>query len=404
MSGHPHLEQTTAVRCAVIRVALLCLACVAAFAAGETVLSFYKPFELVVRGDRIVLPANREYVFRRGDRGGRLRASPWIAAKLDPVIVHRKNRLGFRGEEPPASFADYLTIITVGGSTTECFYLSDGSTWSDRLAGALHATFSRVWVNNAGLDGHSTFGHTVLLEDHIAALRPKVTLFLVGINDLHAQRPLEADRRVQRAGLDLSSPTRLLVSAANYSDVIAVALNVYRHVRAETMGLDYQTDFDLRTAGMRRVTDDQWAAARREYSGGLAAYRRRLEDLVSISRRNGIEPVLLTQPVLYGGGVDDQTGVNLETVDVRGLNGEVMWEVLELYNDATRDVGARQGVHVIDLARSLEKSSRFFYDFHHFTTEGAERVAKLVYDSLCPFLARKYPDYLRGSCGEAPLP
>ena len=46
----------------------------------------------------------------------------------------------------------------------------------------------------------------------------------------------------------------------------------------------------------------------------------------------------------------------------------------------------------VDLARALPKDSTFFYDFFHFTNEGADRVAAIVHDALAPWLAARYPD------------
>ena len=48
--------------------------------------------------------------------------------KLDEKIIHTKNSLGFRGDEPPDDFNPALTVVTVGGSTTESIYISDGKT------------------------------------------------------------------------------------------------------------------------------------------------------------------------------------------------------------------------------------------------------------------------------------
>ena len=62
--------------------------------------------------------------------------------------------------------------------------LSDEKTWTARLGSRLKDYFGPVWINNAGLDGHSTYGHIVLLEDHVAKLHPKVVFFLVGANDV----------------------------------------------------------------------------------------------------------------------------------------------------------------------------------------------------------------------------
>ena len=74
----------------------------------------------------------------------------------------------------PKTFEDYLTIIAVGGSTTECFLIADGQDWPAILGEKLKKSFNLVWINNAGLDGHSTFGHNVLMKDYIVKIKPKV--------------------------------------------------------------------------------------------------------------------------------------------------------------------------------------------------------------------------------------
>ena len=67
-------------------------------------------------------------------------------------------------------------ILTIGGSTTECVYLSDGKTWTDRFAQRLAAVRPDSWVNNAGLDGQSTYGHLVLLRNFVFSLHPSTTI------------------------------------------------------------------------------------------------------------------------------------------------------------------------------------------------------------------------------------
>jgi hypothetical protein len=114
-----------------------------------------------------------------------------------------------------------------------------------------------------------------------------------------------------------------------------------------------------------------------------------------------VVPVLLTQPALYGGAKDDRTGVDLGTMVVQDetkINGALAWDILELYNDVTRGVGQEKGLAVIELARSLPKTSRFFYDFVHFTDEGAQAVAEIVAPSLCRVLEAKEPGFLRQAC------
>jgi hypothetical protein len=91
-------------------------------------------------------------------------------SRVDKEIVVIKNSLGFRGPEMPADFRDRLSVFTVGGSTTECSFLAEDKTWPRRLADRLGTRIPSLWLNNAGLDGHSTFGHIHLLRQILVPL------------------------------------------------------------------------------------------------------------------------------------------------------------------------------------------------------------------------------------------
>ncbi len=41
----------------------------------------------------------------------------------------------------------------------------------------------------------------------------------------------------------------------------------------------------------------------------------------------------------------------------------------------------------------MPKSSRYYYDFLHYTNDGAEKVAEITYLELAPFLQKTYPEY-----------
>ena len=129
-------------------------------------------------------------------------------------------------------------------------------------------------------------------------------------------------------------------------------------------------------------------------------YKTRLEKLITICREHNILPVLLTQPVLYGEGVDQASGVDLDHRFVaKDMDGATAWQVLELYNDMTREVGRERGVLVIDLARQMPKNSTYYFDLMHYTNAGAAQVADIIATQLTPFLARKFPAYYQGRNG-----
>ena len=349
-----------------------------ALGGAELVLRARHPFGFRMRGHTLVLPANKVYDIRADQRSR--------SDQLDAHVIHTKNSLGFRGPEPPADFTDWLTLVAVGGSTTECFYLSDGRTWPERLAVRLQPELRKVWVDNAGLDGHSTFGHLLLTRQALVPLHPKVVLYLVGVNDMFTDAPRDPDR------VELNP----LAALADHSELAATLLNLYRWQRTrEIKDLGAMPKpVALRDRPRHPVPPAVAARLWREQDGRLAAFRDRLERLVDLDRGHGIEPVLITQPTLLG-GVDPRTGIDTRPMEVElweKLDGALAWRLLERYNDMTRQVGRERGVLTVDLARALPKDSTFFYDFFHFTNEGADRVGAIVHDALAPWLAARYPD------------
>ena len=356
---------------------VLLAGCLVALAVLEVLLWAYNPLEIRFRPDRIVLPVNKRYIFNNVDK----------FTKLPPTTKHTKNSLGFRGAPPPRDFRDYLTIITIGGSTTECFYLSDGRTWPDLLGQNLSREFNRVWVNNAGLDGATTYRHLILMEDYVVKLRPKVVLFLIGINDVGAGN-LEAAEKPP--GHYLRQMWRALLYR---SEVYALGQNLSRYFMAQSRGL-HHTEIDLRKAGTLDLLSGAESRMLQDYeTNSLPFFAERLGKLVKVCRDHGIEPVLITQPTLYGPGVDPVTGVDLAAIKVGAYNGSTMFQAIDLYNGVTRQAAQQNGVLLIDLARDLPRDSASYYDYLHYTEPGAAAVAGIVDRYLDPWLAQQYPSF-----------
>lgn len=367
---------------------LLIIGCILAFTIAEIFLRFYNPFVSRVKGNKIVLSANEEYLIKNNK-----------IKKLDKIIVYKTNSLGFRGKEPPEDFGDYITIITVGGSTTECSLISEGKTWPDVLGMMLKNVFKHLWINNAGFDGHSTFGHIVLMKDYIIKIKPKVVLFLMGGLDAGIDDFIQGDKMLMKKGFYLKSVQGILKSIANQSEVFAFTLNIYRYIRATIIGVTH-TELDLNESEMLEMSEDAKTHIIQMHKiKYIKGYERRLNNLIHISKENGIEPILITQSLLFGNAIDDVTNVDLAKLKIReNANGELGWQIMELYNDVTRQVGVKKGLLVIDLAKEMPKSSRYFYDTGHYSNEGAKKVAEILYKFLCPYLAKKYDANLTRDC------
>ena len=196
----------------------------------ELVLRIYNPLGFRIKGNKLILPINKKEIIHHEHGLG----------KLDQVVIHQRNSLGFRGPEPPADFAKDLTIITVGGSTTECFDLAEDKTWPYDLGVKLKPDFTHLWLNNAGLSGNSTFGHYILMQDYLVKLQPKVVLFLVGINDVGLRSERDFDERIHE--INFRSLERFLASTAVHSELATAALNLYRFYFPKSVMINNQND------------------------------------------------------------------------------------------------------------------------------------------------------------------
>jgi lysophospholipase L1-like esterase len=353
-----------------------------AFVVLEIGIRIFRPFPMLVQGGRLNLPVNAQVnISHHGFPG------------IDDPVEIRFNSLGFRGPELPKQ-RDTIKIICVGGSTTQCLYLSEGKTWPDQLAGRLQHQSRAVWVNNAGIDGHSTFGH-LLLVAHVRSLQPDYLIFYVGINDVERVDLNDYDRAAIRSlgEGDAGFGKSFYLSLIGRSELVAVFDVLRRHHMAKRRGLSHRSSVDhsgLENVELLQLTDE----ARRERLGSLNrsalnAFRQRLNELVRQTHAMGAIPILVTQPALFGGGIDPITGIDLCKVRMGEEDGFVAWSKLEAYNEITRTVGHESKSLVIDMARELPKSSEYFYDLIHNNNAGASLIADLMAPHLMDKIGAK---------------
>ena len=356
---------------------LLLFTCIVA----EVALRIYNPFDMSVTGDRITLRTNISLAVKPGNGTN----------GLDELTMLKRNSLGFRGEDPPKDFKDHLTIVAVGGSTTECAYIDEGKTWPDLLSRQLHLSFDKIWINNAGFNGHSTYGHLKLMKDYIIKLKPDCCLFLVGCNDVDRPDISSFDSTIN------NDQQTFIVRLARHSRLVNVLLNFYRQHEAVQRQLvtNNNIHFSLKGKEKRILGDSTISEKANEQSALIKQYGVRVQQLIDLCRQSNIEPVFVTQPCLLGDTTDDVTGVDLSTFPMNNGNGKLTWALLQLYNDETKAVCAANKVLVIDLGTQLPKSSRYFYDVYHYNNEGCRKVSSLIYEGLATHLAAKYPKHRR---------
>ncbi|HWS48739.1 MAG TPA: SGNH/GDSL hydrolase family protein [Candidatus Methanoperedens sp.] len=317
--------------------------------------------------------------------------------KIKKNIVVTKNSLGFRGPEPPENFYKHLSLVAVGGSTTECIFITEGKTWTDYLQSNLLTYFPDIWINNAGIDGHSTYGHIELMRQYVGKLRPDYVLFLVGINDMAVEGESIQDKQ------QISEENVIGKSIIQKIRDNSMILAFYKFQKDKKIGHDmftmkttikeYNSIVNYKVLGASTDYDAVTSQDLERINNNLMAYRNRLERLVLLTKSYSIHPILVTQPAVYGFGVDDVTGIDLGNIPIVEFtepgvtrSGKDKWMILQKYNEVTREVSSEFGIPLIDLAMEMPKSTKYFYDYIHFTEEGAQKVGEIVTKNLIKIL------------------
>ena len=260
--------------------------CVFALLILEVFLNIYNPFGFRIKGNKVILYPYKHYEIKNK-----------VLRGVDPIISRKNNSIGFRGMEPPKdlNLKDTLSIITVGGSTTECFNLSDGDTWPDMVYKFLSVSLKPLWLNNAGLDGQSTYGHLIILEDYILKLKPKVLLFLVGINDVALESLSRFDKETLRG--NRGTLKNAIDYCAAKSEICASMVNMALYFKAKKFNVTHG-NLNLKSVSQRKVSSVKRDEILKKHKRYLSNYEKRIEKLIDLCKQNNIEQIFITQPSL----------------------------------------------------------------------------------------------------------
>ncbi|HLO76667.1 MAG TPA: SGNH/GDSL hydrolase family protein [Magnetospirillum sp.] len=272
-------------------------------------------------------------------------------------FTYRRDHWGFRGAGvDPAQ----VTVLTVGGSTTNQLYLPDDATWQAVMARELRAHGHPVVIANAGIDGQSTIGHLRAMQDwfpHVPGLKPRFILFYVGINDVHADGG--AVDKLQHASRVkwMRQHSALWQAGAKIAGMFTARRARLTHERVDFAAAQW-TD---------KPVEPDWRDT------ATPAYRDRLRALARAAHAMGAVPVFVTQSRVDYKVVD---GKVLGMVGGDELNGVDHYRRLSAFNDATRAVCVEERLLCLDLARELTFDPGDFYDYLHNTPQGAEKIGR----------------------------
>jgi lysophospholipase L1-like esterase len=323
----------------------------------EVVLNIYNPFQSRVRGNEIILKSN----YKKN-----VVIDPPING-LDKQFTYTTNSIGFRGPEPPNEneWDATKTIITIGGSTTECSLLADDSTWSAHLYKNLKINHPDLWLNNAGLDGCSSYGHIILMRDYIVKLKPDYAVFLVGINDLVKSTFENED------GFLINRKESFMRKVMKKSEVFTLVANIMEASKSSKANVAHGTDpYGYKNNDINNPDSAYQSKLTAQLKVMVPAYVDRINQINDLCKSANIKPIFVTQPKF-----DDTSSIS--------------WKIMEMYNEALRKYCQEKNINCIDLANQMPKEVQYYYDQIHYTNLGARKIADILSPQINQIISKQ---------------
>jgi hypothetical protein len=299
--------------------------------------------------------------------------------------VLRVDRQGFI---MPAKIHDHpdLTMAFLGGSTTECVYV-DEEVRFPYLAGRLIEEQTHLKVNsyNAGRSGNNTLHCLNVLLNKVVNLKPDVVVLMENINDLAiliyektywnhnpSRSPIiEKKPNFKTVGKDLEQ-TFHLVRDLTFPNLSRVIKGIF-HADRKAKGDEFE---DVRG---QKITIDQDLLARE--------FTLNLQTFINICGARGITPVLMTQASRLTDHPDLLIKKMMQQLATsQGITYAEFKGAFDRLNQTIREVGAKNQVLVIDLAREIAPVKENICDVAHFNDQGSRLVASQIAAQLIPVI------------------
>ena len=288
---------------------------------------------------------------------------------------YSRDSYGLRGEyNSPAK----INIITMGGSTTNEIFISEGHTWSDILASNFQKSGRDITIVNAGVDGQSTIGHLKNFEvwfPKIPKFSAQYILVYLGINDLAL---IKANYNQNKQDGLFARRNVIKQYIMNNSAIYTLFRNVRGMVIARNANLIH-TGKNFNNVTWELAHSINVKSFEERYSPDLLYYVMRLMDLAKSIHNFGAEPIFVTQSKgsyrIKGGKIYVPAGES-------GRVSLDEYAGLSAINKVTIKVCREIKAICIDLAKNLEFKNGDHYDRLHTTPGGSEKIGLYLFKTL----------------------
>ena len=286
-------------------------------------------------------------------------------------VVYRRDRYALRGVREPL---DEIQVVTLGGSTTDQKFITEGLTWQDVIRAQL-----KVPIANAGVDGMSSTGHITALREWLHRLpnfSPRYYLHYIGLNDtLISRSPLVGDRSGQGSWIWVIRRRSAIVRTYNLmrTTVQGAEVVVHRQIPPSEWGTYPLVAVAVDEAPIRAFIE--------------AAYRPNLNAILDLHAAKSERAIIVSQPIhpwlveRSGDRLFTRLPSYAQAVVGIGMVNAASEQACRERSDVCR---------FVDLARKLDFLPEDFYDEVHATPPGAHRIGTFLAQELAR-LRKEWP-------------
>ena len=258
-------------------------------------------------------------------------------------------------------------ILFLGGSTTECSYVSEHKRFPYLVSLILKEKYNlEVETYNAGKSGNSTQDIINILVNDSNSIKPDFVVIMEATNDAgilskdhsylsRMSKELALSDFIKSLVLNLSSKSYLV-------SIIREAITIYSNSNGEIKASSID---DLQNVDSSLLNEQQ-----------VGLYRQNLLTILGILKAKKIVPIFMTQPLA--------SRKNIYTPNWANVSDQ------EKMNNAIRTVANENDVVLIDLADKLSKKFNsidsepwsYLYDGMHVTDLGSELYAETISEVL----------------------
>ncbi len=319
------------------------------------------------------------------------------------IVRYRRDYYGLRGDYGKIK---QIRILTLGGSTTDERFVSDGKTWTDTLDNCLEKKIgSQIGTANAGVTGQTTRGHAKNFDvwlNHIPDLAPKYVLVYFGVNERGIVKLADKDdvRDFNESNRPISR-IKILRKWFYMNSAIYAMWRIFRgNLAADKLGFApyRRKDFDRRVFEIRN-TQDKLGTERvnlryvenslSKIATGTPEFQKLLNAELSISKDklNALTERLgiLREKIIDFGATPVFVTQSWGHYRIKGgmISGDLdLYFTARAENESIMEFCAEKDMGCINLGEELEFHDNDFWDIVHTSPQGSSRIGNFICERL----------------------